>query len=51
MAKKLNITPSLDKIQDYRINWKRHIKRMTLNRILRIIKITDQTTDGTGRGH
>jgi hypothetical protein len=50
-AKELNITPVSDKIQDYRINWKRHINRMTLNKIPWLIKIADLTTDGTGRYH
>jgi hypothetical protein len=39
IAKFLNIIPVLDKIQDYRRNWKIHVNRMTLNRLPKIIKL------------
>jgi hypothetical protein len=38
IAKELNITPFLDKIQDYRRNWIRHVSRIRRNRLPRIIK-------------
>ena len=31
-------TPVLDKIQEYRRNWLQHIKRMSHNRLLRILQ-------------
>jgi hypothetical protein len=38
MAKELNITPVLDKIQKCRRNWVRHINRMPHNSLPRIIR-------------
>jgi len=37
-AKEVNITPVLDKIQEYRRNWLQHMNRMACNRLLRILK-------------
>jgi hypothetical protein len=37
-AKELNRTPLLDKIQDYRRNWKEHVNRMSPNRLPGVIK-------------
>jgi hypothetical protein len=39
IAKELNITPVLDKIQDYKRNWIQHINRMSRNRLPRLVKI------------
>ena len=36
--KDFNLTPVLDKIQDCRRNWMRHVNRMPLKRLPRIIK-------------
>ena len=38
IAKVLNITPVLDKIQEYKRKWKQHVNRMPHNRLPRIIK-------------
>jgi hypothetical protein len=38
LAKELNITPVLDKMQHYRRNWMQHINRMPRNRLPRIMK-------------
>jgi hypothetical protein len=38
IAKELNITPVLDKIQDYKRNWIQHVNRMPRNRLSRLIK-------------
>ena len=38
IAKELNITPSLDKIQEYRRNWIRHVNRTHHNKLPRIMK-------------
>jgi DNA-binding CsgD family transcriptional regulator len=38
IAKELNITTVLDKIQEYRINRLQHVNRTSCNRLLRIIK-------------
>jgi hypothetical protein len=38
IAKKLKITPVLDKMQDYRRNWMQHVNRMPCGRLLKIIK-------------
>jgi uncharacterized membrane protein len=38
IAKELNRTPLLDKMQDYRRNWIQHVDRMSPNRLPRIIK-------------
>jgi hypothetical protein len=37
-AKEPNITPVLDKIQEYRRNWLQNINRMPHNRLVRILK-------------
>jgi len=34
IAKELNTTPDLDKIQEYRTNWLQHINRMSHNRLV-----------------
>jgi hypothetical protein len=39
IAKELNITPVLDKMQDYKINWIQHVNRMPRNRLPRLIKL------------
>jgi hypothetical protein len=38
IAKELNVTPVLDKIQDYKRNWIQHVNRMPRNRLPRLIK-------------
>jgi hypothetical protein len=38
IAKELNITPVLDKIQDYKRNWIQRVNRMPRNRLPRLIK-------------
>jgi hypothetical protein len=38
IAKELNITPVLDKIQEYKRNWIHHVNRMPHNRLPRILK-------------
>jgi hypothetical protein len=40
VAKELNITPVLDKIQDYKRNWIQHVNRMPRNRLPRLKKNT-----------
>jgi hypothetical protein len=47
IAKEWNITPVLDKIQDYKRNWIQHINRMPRNRLPRLIKTTPQKAVGT----
>jgi hypothetical protein len=42
IAKELNITPALDKIQDYKRKWIQHLNRMPRNRLPRLIKTTYQ---------
>ena len=37
IANELNITPVLDKIQEYRRNWLQRVNRMPCNRLLRIL--------------
>ena len=44
-AKDLNITPGLDKIQEYIRNWSQHTNRMPLNRLRRKPKTTDQQAE------
>jgi len=46
-----NITAVLDKIQEYRRNWLRHIKGMPRNRLPRIIKPTEQEAGKNWAGH
>jgi hypothetical protein len=38
IAKELNITPVLGRIQDYKRNWIQHVTRMPRNRLPRLIK-------------
>jgi hypothetical protein len=38
MAKELNITPVLDKIQDYKRSWIQHVHQMPRNRLPRLIQ-------------
>jgi hypothetical protein len=38
IAKELNITPVLDKIQDYKRKWIQHVNRIPHNRLARLIK-------------
>jgi hypothetical protein len=38
IAKELNITPVLDKIQSYKRNWIQHANRMPCSRLPRILK-------------
>jgi hypothetical protein len=38
IAKELNITPVLDKIQDYKRNWIQHVNRMPCNRLPKLLK-------------
>jgi hypothetical protein len=47
-AKELNITPVLDKIQKYKINWIQHINRTPRKRLPRILK--NCTPKGSGPG-
>jgi len=51
IAKELNITSVLDKIQEYRRNWLQHVNRMSCYRIMRIIKTTDQKAEETRGNH
>jgi Zn-dependent M32 family carboxypeptidase len=49
-AKELNITPVLDKIQDYKRRWIQHVNRMPRNRLPRLIKIyTPKSRRNQGR--
>jgi hypothetical protein len=41
IAKTLNISPVLDKIQEHRKNWLQHVNRMPRNRLPRIIQSTE----------
>jgi hypothetical protein len=51
-AKELNITPVLDKMQDYKRNWIQHANRMPRNRLPRLIKkTTPQNAEGTKEDH
>jgi len=47
IAKELNITPVLYKIQEYRRNWLQHVNRMPCYRLTRIIKTTDRKAEET----
>jgi predicted amidohydrolase len=50
IAKELNITPVLDKIQDYKRNWIQHVNQMLRNRLPRLIKnCTPKGTRNQGR--
>ena len=44
-----NITPSLNKVQEYRRNWLQHINRMPCNRLPRIMKY-DRPKGGRNQG-
>jgi hypothetical protein len=46
ITKELNITPVLDKIQDYKRNWIQRVNRMPCNRFPRLIKTTPQKAEG-----
>jgi hypothetical protein len=48
IAKELNITPVLDKIQDYKRKWIQHVSRMPRKRLSTLIKkTTSQKAEGT----
>jgi hypothetical protein len=51
IAKNLNITPVLDKMQDYSRNWIQRVKRMPRNRLPKIIRTTNQKAEGTREDH
>jgi len=51
IAKELNKTQVLDKIQEYRRNWLRHVNRMPCYRLTRLIKTTDQKAEETRGDH
>jgi hypothetical protein len=38
IAKELKITPILDKLLEYKINWIQHVNRMPRNRLPRVMK-------------
>jgi hypothetical protein len=38
IAKELKITPTLDKLLEYKRNWIRHVNRMPRNRLPRVMK-------------
>jgi len=38
IAKELKITPTLDKLLEYKINWIQHVNRMPRNRLPRVMK-------------
>jgi hypothetical protein len=50
-AKKLNIAPVLDEVEDYRRKWTQRVNRMPRNRLTRVIKIADQKEEGTREDH
>ena len=49
VAKILNITPELDKIQEQSRNWLQRINRMPRNRLRRVIQKLDQEAEETMR--
>jgi len=51
IAKQLNITPVLDRIQEYRRNWLQHANRMPLTFTENIKKTTDQQVQETRRDY
>jgi hypothetical protein len=51
IAKVLNITPVLDKIQDYKRKWLQHVNPISRNRLPRLIKTTPQKAEGTKEDH
>jgi hypothetical protein len=50
IAKELNITPVLDRVQDNKRRWI-HVNRMLNNRLPRLIKNTPQKIKGTKKDH
>jgi hypothetical protein len=48
---KRNITPVLDKIQDYKRNLIQHVNGMPRNRLPRLIKNKPQKAEGTKEDH
>jgi hypothetical protein len=52
IARELNITPVLDKIQGCKGKWKQRINRMPRNKLPRVIKkTTPQKAEGTKEDH
>jgi hypothetical protein len=51
IAKELNITPVLDKIQDYKRNWIQHVNRMPCKTMQIDKKTTPQKAEGTKEDH
>ena len=51
VAKGLNITRGLELVLAYRRNWTRRVNRMSRNRLLKIVKTTDQKAEGTRENH
>jgi hypothetical protein len=47
IANELNITPGLDKIQDYKRNWIQHVYRMPRKRLPRLVKNYTPKAEGT----
>jgi hypothetical protein len=47
IAKELNITQVLDKIQDYKRNWIQNVNRISRNGLPRLIKTTPQKAEET----
>jgi hypothetical protein len=43
IAKELKITPILDKLLQYKRNWKQHVDRMPRNRLPRVMKRSSPT--------
>ena len=51
IAKELNITPMLDKMQEYIRNWLQHVYGMPCYRLTRKIKTADQKAEETRVDH
>jgi hypothetical protein len=51
IAKELNMTPVLDKIQDYKRNCIQHVNRMPRNRLASLKKTIPQKAEGTKEDH
>jgi hypothetical protein len=49
IAKELKITPVLNKIQDYKRNWIRHVNRMPRNKLPRLINYAPKGRRNQGR--
>jgi hypothetical protein len=49
-AEELNITPVLDRMQEYRRNWLQHIKRMPRSRLPRMLKKNKKPTRRRNQG-